>query len=123
MSTSATLFEGQLCQRCKKPVGRHKFTGLGAIICMDLSANSGLTPWYAHKFVTLDGKPYMSIMEQIGALAGLLEERGLPDAYEPVMAGIQHLVSRLANRLPQDVKPHKDWFKNHQEKQIDEKAS
>lgn len=97
------LFEGQLCHRCKKPIGRHQFTGLGAIRCYDMPANSGLTPWYAHKFVTLDGKPYMSILEQIGALAGLLEERGLPDAYVPAMDSIHHLIARLSGCTIDDV--------------------
>ena len=72
--------------------------------------NAGLAPWYAHKFVTLDGKPYFSIMEQIGDLAGTIEERGLPEAFEPAMAEIRHLVSRLAGCLVKDVKPYKEWF-------------
>lgn len=111
MHIQASLFEGQICQRCKQPIGRHTFTGLGAIKCLDMPANSGLTPWYAHKFVTLDGKPYLSIMEQIGALAGLLEERGLSEAYELTMESIRHLVSRLAGCALDDVLPYEDWFK------------
>lgn len=91
------LKEGQLCQRCQKPKSRHQFTRLGAVRCLDLPQSAGLARWNEHRFMTIHDKPYLSIMEQVGQLAGMLEERGLPDAYEPALETLENLRARITD--------------------------
>jgi hypothetical protein len=78
----------QTCKRCGGPRDRHEITPLGAVICLELPRNAGLTPWHLHGFTFKNGKPYLSLLEQVGALAGLLEERGLPEGYDAAAAKI-----------------------------------
>jgi len=90
------LAPDQICRRCSQPLDRHASTPLGAIACIEWPHNAGLARWADHGFVTRDGQPYLSLLEQIGALAGLLEERGLPEGREPVLEGLRRLQDRVA---------------------------
>jgi hypothetical protein len=103
----ALLAEDQTCERCNKPIARHTMTPLGAVMCTDLPANAGLTRWDQHRFTTRAGKPYLSIMEQIGALAGVIEERGLPDAYLPALDRIDDLQWWLRAHMPEGTIPER----------------
>jgi hypothetical protein len=92
------LVEDQHCNRCGRKLDRHEFTPLGAVICLELPRNAGLTPWHVHGFKLKDGLPYQALLEQIGSMAGQLEERGLPEGYNAAMAridAIQHWMNLL----------------------------
>jgi hypothetical protein len=91
------------CGRCGKPLGRHSFTNLGAVRCLDLPATYGLARWDEHRFVTRAGEPYLAIMEQIGHLAGMVEERGLPEAREPAVALLDRIRVRLLAPTPSEI--------------------
>jgi hypothetical protein len=91
------------CGRCGRPLDRHGFTNLGAVRCLDLPMNAGLTRWDAHRFLTRAGEPYLSIMEQIGHLAGMVEERGLPDARADAVDLLDRIRRRLLAPTPAEV--------------------
>jgi hypothetical protein len=82
------LAPDQTCNRCQKPAARHEITPLGAVVCLELPRYGGLTPWHSHGFMTKDGLHYLSLMEQIGALAGMLEERGLVEGHDVILERI-----------------------------------
>ena len=44
MPVLVSLFEGQICQRCHKPVSRHKFTGLVLLCAWICRRTPGLLP-------------------------------------------------------------------------------
>jgi hypothetical protein len=106
----AVLAEGQTCHYCGRPLADHDLTKLGAVICLQEAIRTCRPRWDQHRLLDREGQPYLSIMEQIGQLAGLIEERGLPDAYEPALENIRRLVARLAGWPPESVRPYPEWF-------------
>jgi hypothetical protein len=91
------------CGRCGQPLRRHAFTDLGAVRCLELPMNAGLTRWDQHRFLTRAGEPYLAIMEQVGHLAGLLEERGLSDAREAAVALLDRIRVRVLAPTPSEI--------------------
>ena len=104
------MAKGQVCKHCKLSFeGNHKATELQAVVCLHAPSNDCRPRWDQHGLVTVDGRPYLSAMESIGQLAGMLEERGY-EAYSATMDGFRDLVARLSQRPPELVKPVEAWF-------------
>jgi hypothetical protein len=105
------LAPGQTCRYCNRPFqDNHRITPLGAVICMHRSSNACRPSWHEHGLLTVDGQHYQSIMEQIGSLACLLEDRGPDAGYELATENIRLLVARLAGRPVCMVRPVEEWF-------------
>jgi hypothetical protein len=101
-----TIAPGQVCRICSQPYeGNHDITPLGAVRCLRRAFNAGLVPWWQHGFMTPNGHPYLSLMEQVGAIAVLLEGDGLPDASRVVLRHLAELTARVEARTP--APPHR----------------
>ena len=79
------------------------------MICGEMPRVNCRPRWDQHKFTNKDGTPYLSIMEQIGTLACLVEEQGL-DAYPAIMDNIRLLAARMSGRPLELIKPVEAWF-------------
>lgn len=106
MHDSDAIAPGQACKACSLPFeDNHEVTPLGAVRCLRRAFNAGLVPWWQHGLMTPDGHPHISLMEQVGAIAVLLEGDGLPDASRVVLRHLAELTARVEARTP--APPHR----------------